>query len=244
MTAKSLIIVGALCLSSVAFAKSYDIVLNNPSRAGATELKPGEYKLKVEGSQVIFSREGKEWTVRAGTSGQGLGRIDAPVIKRPPHHHARELRRGHTAAATLRAVADQVDVLRHYRRRGRELQHCAAPLPTAAHQSTAAGGAGRHRMHHLRRGHTAAPPIPLRPALAGTRGALRGLLRLVPRHPARRSLAHPPFQFADTRFQRRHRRFQRRDVGQQLVATRPLHVHDPRHYPLCPAGRHPANSSP
>jgi hypothetical protein len=57
MTAKSLLIVGALTLASVgiASAKSYDIVLSAPAKAGAMELKPGEYKLKVQGSQAVFT---------------------------------------------------------------------------------------------------------------------------------------------------------------------------------------------
>jgi hypothetical protein len=63
MTARSLLFVGALGLSSLAFAgtKSYDIILNNTTRVGANELKAGEYKVKVEGSQVVFARDGKEW---------------------------------------------------------------------------------------------------------------------------------------------------------------------------------------
>jgi hypothetical protein len=57
MTGKSLLIVTALTLSSlgVASAKSYDIILTAPAKAGDTELKPGEYKLKVEGSQAVFT---------------------------------------------------------------------------------------------------------------------------------------------------------------------------------------------
>ena len=57
MTAKSLFIVGALAFSSlgIASAKSYDILLTAPAMAGATELKPGEYKLKVEGAQAVFT---------------------------------------------------------------------------------------------------------------------------------------------------------------------------------------------
>jgi hypothetical protein len=57
MTGKSLLIVGALTLSSlgIASAKSYDIVLSAPAKAGATELKPGDYKLKIEGSQAVFT---------------------------------------------------------------------------------------------------------------------------------------------------------------------------------------------
>jgi hypothetical protein len=56
MSGKSLLIVGALTLASlgIASAKSYDIILTSPTKAGATELKPGEYKLKVEGSQAVF----------------------------------------------------------------------------------------------------------------------------------------------------------------------------------------------
>jgi hypothetical protein len=67
MTAKSLLIVGALTLSSigVASAKSFDLVLSAPTLAGNTELKPGDYKLKVEGSQAIFTeaQSSKSFTV-------------------------------------------------------------------------------------------------------------------------------------------------------------------------------------
>jgi hypothetical protein len=57
MTGKSLLILGALTLTSlgIASAKSYDIMLAAPAKAGATELKAGEYKLKVEGSQAVFT---------------------------------------------------------------------------------------------------------------------------------------------------------------------------------------------
>jgi len=57
MNAKSLLIVGAFTFASlgIASAKSYDITLNAPAMAGATQLKPGEYKLKVEGSQAVFT---------------------------------------------------------------------------------------------------------------------------------------------------------------------------------------------
>ena len=57
MTAKSLLIVGALTLSSIgiASAKSFDVVLGTPTMAGSTELKAGEYKLKIEGTQAVFT---------------------------------------------------------------------------------------------------------------------------------------------------------------------------------------------
>jgi hypothetical protein len=57
MNAKSFLIVGALTLASfgIASAKSYDVVLSNPTMAGATVLQPGEYRLKVENNQATFT---------------------------------------------------------------------------------------------------------------------------------------------------------------------------------------------
>jgi hypothetical protein len=82
MTAKSLLIVGALGLSSVAFAgtKSYDIILNNPTKAGTTELKPGEYKLKVEGTQAVFSRDGQQFTAPVKIQ-NGAHKFDATTME-------------------------------------------------------------------------------------------------------------------------------------------------------------------
>jgi phosphoribosylformylglycinamidine (FGAM) synthase-like amidotransferase family enzyme len=57
MTTRSLLIVGALTLSSlgIANAKSFDVILGAPAMAGNTQLKAGEYKLKVEGTQATFT---------------------------------------------------------------------------------------------------------------------------------------------------------------------------------------------
>lgn len=57
MTMKSIILTGALALSSVAFAgtKSYDIVLTGPVQAGSTQLKAGTYTLKMAGSFAILT---------------------------------------------------------------------------------------------------------------------------------------------------------------------------------------------
>ena len=67
MTTRSLLIVGALTLSSlgIASAKSFDIILGAPAMAGDTELKAGEYKLKVDGNQAIFTdtQSSKSFTV-------------------------------------------------------------------------------------------------------------------------------------------------------------------------------------
>jgi hypothetical protein len=66
MTAKSLLIVGALGMASlgIASAKSYDIRLDSPAMVGNQELKPGDYKLKIEGTQAVFTdvQTSKSWT--------------------------------------------------------------------------------------------------------------------------------------------------------------------------------------
>ncbi len=69
MTTRSLLIAGVLTLSSlgIASAKSFDVFLATPAMAGSTELKAGEYKLKVEGTQAVF------------TEAQGSKSVTVPV---------------------------------------------------------------------------------------------------------------------------------------------------------------------
>ena len=57
MTMKSILMLGALGLATmgIASAKSYSITLTDPAMAGATQLQPGEYRLKIEGSQAVFT---------------------------------------------------------------------------------------------------------------------------------------------------------------------------------------------
>jgi len=57
MNIRSFLIVGTLSLASlgIASAKSYDVVINQPTMAGAATLQPGEYKLKVENNQAVFT---------------------------------------------------------------------------------------------------------------------------------------------------------------------------------------------
>src|SRR5215469_6716574 len=54
---KKLIITGVLALSSLSLlsAKTYEILLTSPAKAGTVQLKPGQYTLKVEGSNAIFT---------------------------------------------------------------------------------------------------------------------------------------------------------------------------------------------
>jgi hypothetical protein len=57
MTAKTVLMAGALTLSSLAIAnaRTYDIKLDAPAKAGSNELKAGQYKVKVEGSQATIT---------------------------------------------------------------------------------------------------------------------------------------------------------------------------------------------
>lgn len=57
MTMKLRLWIGALALSTVAMAgpKTYNVTLSNPMTAGSTQLPSGEYRLKVEGTNAIFT---------------------------------------------------------------------------------------------------------------------------------------------------------------------------------------------
>lgn len=56
MKTKSLLI-GVFAVASIAFAgtKSYDVTFSRAAKAGATELAPGTYTLKVEGATATFT---------------------------------------------------------------------------------------------------------------------------------------------------------------------------------------------
>jgi len=54
---KKLLAVGVLALSSIAVlsAKTYELTLTSLTKAGSVELKAGQYKLKVDGANAIFT---------------------------------------------------------------------------------------------------------------------------------------------------------------------------------------------
>jgi hypothetical protein len=54
---RKFMVVAVLAFSSLTIvsAKSYDIVLSGPTKAGSVQLKPGQYTLKVNGSSAIFT---------------------------------------------------------------------------------------------------------------------------------------------------------------------------------------------
>jgi hypothetical protein len=75
MNFKSLILTGVLAVASlsIASAKSYDIVLSGPTKVANVQLKAGEYTLKLDGNNAIFTdvESGKQFTAAA--------KIDAPA---------------------------------------------------------------------------------------------------------------------------------------------------------------------
>ncbi len=52
----------ALAGLSIASAKTYTLTIDRPSMVGTTQLQPGDYRLKVEGSTALLTnnRDGKE----------------------------------------------------------------------------------------------------------------------------------------------------------------------------------------
>lgn len=76
MNTRTLLMIGALSLASIgiASAKTYDITLSDATMVGTTQLQPGEYKLKVEGSQVVFTDVQSSKTFTASVKVQNANR--------------------------------------------------------------------------------------------------------------------------------------------------------------------------
>lgn len=58
---KSFLMAGVLTVATVSFAsaaKTYEITIAGPAKAGSVQLKPGQYRLKVDGSNATFTGEG------------------------------------------------------------------------------------------------------------------------------------------------------------------------------------------
>jgi hypothetical protein len=64
MTTKSLLLIATLALAGIANAKSYDITLSEPTKAGSVQLAAGSYSLKLKGNNAIFTnvQTGKSFT--------------------------------------------------------------------------------------------------------------------------------------------------------------------------------------
>ena len=57
----------SVCSFAIANAKTYSIVLANPTMAGSVQLKAGEYKVKVNGSNAVFTEVNSDKSVTAPT---------------------------------------------------------------------------------------------------------------------------------------------------------------------------------
>src|SRR5580698_7397516 len=55
MTMKSLLLIGTLALAGIASAKSYDIILSAPAKAGSLQLAAGAYSVNALGSIAVFT---------------------------------------------------------------------------------------------------------------------------------------------------------------------------------------------
>src|ERR1700675_4516057 len=77
MTTKSLLLIGTLALAGIASAKSYDIILSAPAKAGSLQLAAGEYSVNVLGSIAVFTNvdTGKKFiaAVKAEDAGKKFG---------------------------------------------------------------------------------------------------------------------------------------------------------------------------
>jgi hypothetical protein len=69
MTTRSLILTATLALAGIASAKSYSITLSAPTRAGSVKLAAGEYSMKIQDSNAIFTnlQNGKTFTIAVKT---------------------------------------------------------------------------------------------------------------------------------------------------------------------------------
>src|ERR1700722_17749501 len=69
MTTKSLLLIATLALAGLANAKSYTIVLSAPTKAGSVTLAAGEYSLKVQDGNALFTnvQNGKTVTIAVKT---------------------------------------------------------------------------------------------------------------------------------------------------------------------------------
>jgi hypothetical protein len=83
MTTKTLLLIGTLALASIASAKSYDLILSAPAKAGSIQLAAGEYSVSALGSVAVFTNveTGKKFiaVVKSEDSGQ---KFDATAVDR------------------------------------------------------------------------------------------------------------------------------------------------------------------
>jgi hypothetical protein len=69
MKTKSLLLIATLALAGMANAKSYTITLSAPATAGNVKMAAGEYSLKLQDNNAIFTnaQNGKTFTIAVKT---------------------------------------------------------------------------------------------------------------------------------------------------------------------------------
>src|SRR5580692_7894962 len=81
MTMKSLLLIGTLALAGIASAKSYDITLSAPAKAGSLQLAAGAYSVNVLGSIAVFTslETGKKFIAAVKAEDAGT-KFDATAV--------------------------------------------------------------------------------------------------------------------------------------------------------------------
>ena len=71
---KSILLIATLALAGIANAKSYDIMLSEPVKAGSVQLAAGSYSLKLKGNNAVFTnvQTGKSFTTAVKVEDAGM----------------------------------------------------------------------------------------------------------------------------------------------------------------------------
>jgi hypothetical protein len=94
---------------AVASARSYNVSLTKPNMIGATELKPGDYKIEVDGDKAVI-RQGKVQTESPVKVEEGDTKFSNTVVRYANSAdgklHIQEIRIGGTRTKLVFAAAD------------------------------------------------------------------------------------------------------------------------------------------
>ena len=94
---------------AVAGARSYTVSFTRPNMLGTTELKPGDYKIEVDGDKAIL-RQGKTQAESPVKVEEGDKKFDNNAVRYVPSAdgkvHIQEIRLGGTRTKLVFAAAD------------------------------------------------------------------------------------------------------------------------------------------
>ena len=92
---------------AVASARSYTVSLTKPNVIGATELKPGDYKIEVDGDKAVL-RQGKVQTESPVKVEEGSTKFPSTVVRYDGKLHIQEIRIGGTRTKLVFSGTDAV----------------------------------------------------------------------------------------------------------------------------------------